>query len=75
MIGDKRMTIGNESKTEKLTLTVSQTANLLGLSRNSVYQGIFAGEIPHIKVGKRILVPRIALECLLNGAGKEVNDA
>ena len=61
-------------KGEKLTFTVLETAQMLGLSRMSAYQGVERGEIPHIKVGKRILVPRIALERLLNGAGKEVND-
>ena len=63
-----------EGRTERLTLTVIETAELLGLSRQSAYEGIQRGEIPHIKVGKRILVPRIALERLLNDAGKEVND-
>jgi excisionase family DNA binding protein len=53
--------------TEKLTLTVEETAKLLGLSRNSAYQGIATGEIPHIKVGKRILIPRKALEKILEG--------
>jgi|TARA_Y100000310_G_scaffold331767_1_gene405954 excisionase family DNA binding protein len=55
---------------EKLTLTVKETAQLLGLSRNSAYQGVLTGEIPHIKVGKRILIPRLALERILAEAGK-----
>ena len=52
---------------EKVVLSVSETARILGLSRNSTYQGVFTGEIPHIKVGKRILIPRIALEKMLEG--------
>jgi excisionase family DNA binding protein len=55
---------------EKLTLTVKETAQLLGLSRNSAYQGVLTGEIPYIKVGKRILIPRLALERMLASAGK-----
>ena len=55
---------------KKLTLTVSETAQLLGLSRNSAYQGVMTGEIPHIKVGKRILIPANALERMLNEVGK-----
>lgn len=55
----------------KLTLTVKETAQMLGLSRNSVYQGIAIGEIPHIKVGKRILIPRLALERILAEAGSK----
>ena len=50
---------------EKVVLSVSETARILGLSRNSTYQGVFTGEIPHIKVGKRILIPRIALQKML----------
>ena len=53
---------------EKLTLTVQETAEMLGISRNSAYQGVMTGEIPHIKVGKRILIPRLALERMLGKA-------
>lgn len=56
---------------ERLTLTVSETANLLGLSRNAAYQGVSTGEIPCVKVGKRILIPRLALEKMLAEAGKQ----
>jgi len=58
---------------EKLTLTVEETAQLLGLSRNSAYQGVLTGEIPHIKVGKRILIPRIALERMLDEVKHKVS--
>jgi excisionase family DNA binding protein len=52
-------------KAEKLTLNVTEAAHLLNLSRNSAYQGVKRNEIPHIKVGKRILIPREALKRLL----------
>lgn len=55
---------------EKLTFTVSETASLLGLSRNSAFKGVMTGEIPHIRVGKRILIPRRALEAMLATAGR-----
>ena len=58
-------------KTEKLTLTVQEAASLLGLSRNSAYQGIATGEIPYIKVGKRILIPRIAFEKMLESTDRK----
>ena len=56
---------------ERLTLTVSETAKLLGLSRNSTYQGVLTGEIPCVKVGKRILIPRLALEKMLAEVGNK----
>ena len=54
-------------KTEKLTLTVSEAAQALGLSRNSCYQAVETGTLPSLRIGKRILIPRFALERLLAG--------
>ena len=42
--------------TKKLTGTVDEAAEALGISRNSCYEGVKANEIPTIRVGKRILV-------------------
>jgi len=44
-----------------LTLTVEQTAELLGISRGLAYEGVRVGDIPSIKVGRRILIPRARL--------------
>jgi excisionase family DNA binding protein len=55
---------------ERLTLNVKEAAQALGLSRNSVYQGCIKGEIPHVKVGKRILIPKAQLERLLLGTSE-----
>jgi len=55
---------------EQLTYSVREAAKLLGLSRNSAYQACLKGEIPHLKIGKRILIPRVQLERMLNEAGK-----
>lgn len=54
---------------EKLVLTVEQAAEILGISRPTAYQAIERGEIPHIRIGRRILVPVAALEKLLANAG------
>ena len=54
-------------KTEKLTLTVDEAAQALGLSRNSCYQAVETGALPSLRIGKRILIPRFALERLLAG--------
>jgi excisionase family DNA binding protein len=51
-----------------LTYSVDEVAKLLGLSRGCAYEGIRTGQIPCIKVGRRILVPRRALESLLSGS-------
>jgi len=59
---------------EKIILSVTETACLLGLSRNSTYQGVQSGAIPSIRVGKRILVPRAALERMLECGGTNADN-
>jgi excisionase family DNA binding protein len=39
------------------TMTVEETALVYGISRASAYEGVRTGEIPSIRVGRRILVP------------------
>ena len=50
---------------DKLTLSVEEAAKVLGIGRNLCYDRVKTGEIPAIKIGKRLLVPRRALEKLL----------
>jgi len=50
---------------ERLTLTVEETAKLLGIGRQLAYDRVKTGEIPVIRIGRRLLVPRSALEKLL----------
>ena len=46
-------------------LTVSEVASVLRLGRNATYEAIQRGEIPAVKFGRRLLVPKAALiRCL-----------
>jgi excisionase family DNA binding protein len=56
---------------QKATLTVDEAAGILGVSRNSAYQAAHAGELPVIRIGKRMLVPRLAFERMLESAGQK----
>jgi excisionase family DNA binding protein len=47
------------------TLTVPQAGRLLGLAKASAYEGAHRGEIPTIRVGRRLLVPTAALRRML----------
>ncbi len=47
------------------TLTVEDAAALLGVSRATAYAAVKSGEIPSIRVGRRVLVPTAALRRLL----------
>jgi len=42
-------------------LHIIEAARILALSRARVYQLIAAGELPHIRIGKSVRVPRAAL--------------
>jgi excisionase family DNA binding protein len=52
----------------KATYTVEEAAALLGVSRETAYEGCRDGQIPSIRIGKRVLVPRAALDQMLGGA-------
>lgn len=67
--GDGRSPGAITSGGERLTLTVEESAAVLGISRASAYEAVHHGEIPCIRIGRRILVPRIALDRLLSAAG------
>ena len=59
---------------EKLTLNIKEVSVLLGVSVNSAYEAVRRGEIPAIRLGRRLLVPRRALENLLDGAAAQGKD-
>jgi excisionase family DNA binding protein len=46
-------------------LSVSATARRLGVHRNSVRRLIRAGELPHVRIGKRILLEPADVEQLI----------
>lgn len=50
------------------TMTVTQTAAVLGISRTTAYECVRSGSIPSLRLGGRILIPTHALESLLTEA-------
>ena len=55
---------------ERLTVTVDEAAEAIGVSRVSLYNAINNGEFTSvIRIGRRILIPKAALEKLLATAG------
>ena len=50
---------------ERLTLTVEQAGELLGISRALAYEMARTGRLPTLRFGKRIVVPRKAIENML----------
>ncbi len=54
---------------KRLTLTVPEAAELLGISRAMAYECVRTGEIPSLRLGGRILVPRCRFDELVSGGG------
>jgi excisionase family DNA binding protein len=54
---------------ERDTFGVAEAGEILGLSRQAAYDAAKSGDLPTIRVGRRLIVPRIALERLLTSAG------
>ncbi|HUY06756.1 MAG TPA: helix-turn-helix domain-containing protein, partial [Acidimicrobiales bacterium] len=49
--------IHHTSNTSKLTMSVSEAAEWLGISRAFAYELVARGELPSIRLGRRVLVP------------------
>jgi excisionase family DNA binding protein len=56
-----------EPKIERMTLTISEAAKTLGVGRNQAYEAARRGDIPTLKIGKRILVLREPFKKMLAG--------
>ena len=41
----------------RVTITVTETAELLGIGRTSAYEAIRRGELPSLRIGRRLVVP------------------
>ena len=55
-----------DTEHERLIFSVREVAKLLGLSKASTYEAVRIGSIPSLKVGRRILIPKVALQELLD---------
>jgi excisionase family DNA binding protein len=50
----------------KLALSVPEVAQLLGISRAFAYELVARRELPALRLGRRLVVPRHLIEQLLN---------
>jgi excisionase family DNA binding protein len=54
----------------RLVVSVSEAAELLGISRGLAYESARAGQLPSLRLGRRLVVPRAALLTWLEGAAR-----
>lgn len=52
---------------DRLTLSIEEGAAMLGISRALAYDLVRKGQLPQLRLGRRVVIPRKALEDLLNG--------
>ncbi len=55
--------------------TVPEAGRQLGLGRNASYEAAKRGDLPTIRIGKLIRVPKAALFAMLDLSGKETTPA
>jgi excisionase family DNA binding protein len=58
---------------DRITLTVEEAGTRLGISGTLAYELVRRGEIPSIRLGRRVLVPIRALERLVESAPGEMS--
>ncbi len=56
---------------DRLTMSIEEAAEALGIGRALAYELARTGEIPVIRLGRRMLVPKARLEALLTGEREE----
>ena len=47
---------------EKATLTVVEAAKYIGLGKTKVYELVKERVVPSIRIGRKILIPKVALD-------------
>jgi excisionase family DNA binding protein len=54
---------------ERLVYSVPEAGRLLGLSRNGSYDAAKRGDLPVIRIGRRLLVPKVPFHRLIERDG------
>jgi excisionase family DNA binding protein len=62
----------SRSKKSIPTISPDELARELGVSRHGIYVGLRNGSIPSIRLGRRFVIPRTAIEHWLETAGKSL---
>jgi len=56
---------------ERLVWTVEEAGRMLGISRAHACELVARGELPHLRLGRRVVVPKHAIELLLARAASD----
>lgn len=64
-----------QNETSPLVYSVDEAARILGVGRGAAYEAAKTGQLPTIKIGKLIRVPKAALHKMLEEAGRASSTA
>jgi excisionase family DNA binding protein len=67
------MVIANDVS-QRRTVTIKEAAKIMGIGRDQAYAAAHSGQLPVIRIGKRLLVSLPALEKMLTEAGEAGHD-
>ena len=59
-----------EDVREQWVWSVGEVASVLGISRAHAYDLVARDELPHLRLGRRIVVPKIAIDELLRSTDR-----
>ena len=59
----------------RTTVTVEEAAPILGIGRSSAYDAAHSGELPTLRIGRRLLVPVLSLRRMLGEFSPETSNA
>jgi excisionase family DNA binding protein len=63
----RTLTLDDLSNGGRSVLTIEETAETLNLKRTATYEAVRRGQLPSLRLGRRLFVPVPALLRLLNG--------
>ena len=66
----QRLTLDDLMRGERTVITVEEAAQALGLKRTATYDAVRRGQLPSLRLGRRLFVPVPALLFLLGGEHK-----
>ena len=61
----------DDTKAKRLTMTVVEAGNRLGVGKQAAYDAAHRGEIPIVRIGRKMLVPVAAFEAMLAVKSKQ----
>lgn len=59
-----------DAEPDRLAMSVEEASRALGISKSLGYELVASGKLPAVRLGRRIVVPRVALERFLAGEAK-----